>query len=205
MPCGYPSLVTMESPFQGVPPHQPGYPGGLILPPNAEQEGHTDAGPLPPQHKDISISIVCRMGQETVQDIITKATEMFQMLKNLQPPNGTAAHINTQEERKVKVQEYLRTITFCFTKLRRICEKCNYSSSTMEYTHIEVDSLVPLKDETDARQDDRKTTDAVRAYSAEYNALVERSFIRNRQLKEIIDQLRTFIWDINTMLSMRKQ
>lgn len=63
----------------------------------------------------------------------------------MQPPNGTAAHINTQEERKVKVQEYLRTITFCFTKLRRICEKCNYSSSTMEYTHIEVDVSVQPK------------------------------------------------------------
>ncbi|GFR19906.1 hypothetical protein TNCT_430411 [Trichonephila clavata] len=46
----------------------------------------------------------------------------------------------------------------------------------MEYTHIEVDSLVPLKDEADSRQqDDRKPTDAVRTSSAEYTHLKEDS------------------------------
>ncbi|GBO36647.1 Mediator of RNA polymerase II transcription subunit 30, partial [Araneus ventricosus] len=152
----------MESPFQGPGggqthlPHQTSYPGsqGLIMPPNTAMmptempEGQTEmdtssgmsqVGLSNPQQKDISISIICRMGQETVQDIITKTSELFSLLKNLQPPNGTASSINSQEERKAKLQEYLRTISFCFTKLRRICERCNYSSATMEYTHIEVD------------------------------------------------------------------
>lgn len=94
----------MESPFQGAvgPPHQTAYPGsqGLIMPSNAammppEQEspaemdtsqgmnqpGFSNAAP---SQKDISISIICRMGQETVQDIILKTTEMFNCLKNLQ-------------------------------------------------------------------------------------------------------------------------
>ncbi|CAL1270064.1 unnamed protein product [Larinioides sclopetarius] len=221
-------IPEMESPFQGPGggqthlPHQTSYPGaqGLIMPPNTAMmptempEGQTEmdtssgmsqVGLSNPQQKDISISIICRMGQETVQDIITKTSELFSLLKSLQPPNGTASSINSQEERKAKLQEYLRTISFCFTKLRRICERCNYSSATMEYTHIEVDSLVPFKDEADFRQqDDRKPTDAVRTSSAEYTHLKERTFIRNKHLKEIIDNLRSFIWDINTMLAMRK-
>ncbi|GFV08254.1 mediator of RNA polymerase II transcription subunit 30 [Trichonephila clavipes] len=219
----------MESPFQGPGggqahlPHQTSYPGsqGLIMAPNATMmpaeipEGQAEMETTPgmtqvglsnnPQtQKDISISMICRMGQETVQDIITKTSELFSLLKSLQPPNGTADSINVQEQRKAKLQEYLKTISFCFIKLRRICERCNYSSATMEYTHIEVDSLVPLKDEADSRQDDRKPTDAVRTSSAEYTHLKERTFIRNKHLKEIIDNLRSFIWDINTMLAMRK-
>ncbi|GIY84851.1 mediator of RNA polymerase II transcription subunit 30 [Caerostris darwini] len=189
-------IEKMESPFQGPGggqahlPHQTSYPSsqGLIMPPNTAMmpaeipEGQTEMETTPgmnptglanPQQKDISISMICRMGQETVQDIITKSSELFSLLKTLQPPNGTAASINAQEERKAKVQDFLRTITFCFTKLRRICERCNYSSATMEYTHIEVDSLVPLKDEVDSRQDDRKPADAVRTSSAEYNHLKE--------------------------------
>ncbi|GIY70060.1 mediator of RNA polymerase II transcription subunit 30 [Caerostris extrusa] len=219
--------TEMESPFQGPGggqahlPHQTSYPSsqGLIMPPNTTMmpaeipEGQTEMETTPgmnptglanPQQKDISISMICRMGQETVADIISKCADLFTVLKTLQPPNGTAASINAQEERKAKVQELLRTITFCFTKLRRICERCNYSSATMEYTHIEVDSLVPLKDEVDSRQDDRKPADAVRTSSAEYNHLKERTFMRNKHLKEIIDNLRSFIWDINTMLAMRK-
>lgn len=97
-------LLEMDSPFQGAggPPHQTAYPGsqGLIMPPNAammppEQEGSAEmdtsqgmsqpgSSGLAPAEKVYSNTVICRMGQETVQDILLKANEVFQFLKNIQ-------------------------------------------------------------------------------------------------------------------------
>jgi len=219
----------MASPFQGaggVPPHMPShqsaYPGtqGLVMGTNPamvpvgvpEGQGSMETSgsmnpsgtqqPQPP--RDFNMALLCRIGQETVQEIVAKTTELFQTLKGLQPPNGTAPSLTGQEERKAKMQENMRTIATCFKKLRRIYEKCNENCATMEYTHIEVDSLVPLKDEIDSRQEDKKPTEAVKCLTEEHRELVEQVMLKNRQLKEVIDNLRTFIWDINTMLAVRK-
>ncbi|XP_015922967.1 mediator of RNA polymerase II transcription subunit 30 [Parasteatoda tepidariorum] len=217
----------MESPFQGsgvVQPHlsHPNpYPASqeLVIGQNAGmmpavvQEGQTvmdttsgmsQADMEEQKRNNLNIAIICRMGQETVQEILTKTSELFTLLKSMQLPNGTVQSINSQEEKKLKLQDFLKTISLGFRKLRRICEKCNYNAVTMEYTHIEVDSLIPLKDEIDSRQEDRKPTDIVKACSLEYQELIELVMLKNRQLKEVIDNLRTFIWDINTMLCMRK-
>ena len=47
----------------------------------------------PPQQKqpgkDINTASLCRFGQETVQEIVSRTQELFQSLKLLQPPNGT--------------------------------------------------------------------------------------------------------------------
>ncbi|KFM81450.1 Mediator of RNA polymerase II transcription subunit 30, partial [Stegodyphus mimosarum] len=205
----------MASPFQGsrgvqqhMPSHQSSYPGsqGLVIGSNTamvpvgvqEGQGGMEAPsgmsqggiqqPQPP--KDFNMALLCRIGQETVQEIVAKTTELFQTLKGLQPPNGTAQSLNGQEERKTKLQENLRTIATCFKKLRRIYEKCNENCATMEYTHIEVDSLVPLKDEIDSRQEDKKPTEAIKYLTEEHRDLVEQVMLQNRQLKEVIDNLR---------------
>lgn len=219
----------MASPFQGpggvqahLPGHQSAYPGtqGLVMGTNPamvpvgvpEGQGGIEAtgglnpgGPQQPQpQRDFNMALLCRIGQETVQEIVGKTTELFQTLKSLQPPNGTTQSLAGQEERKAKMQENLRTIATCFKKLRRIYEKCNENCATMEYTHIEVDSLVPIKDEMDSRQEDKKPTEAIKYLTEEHRELVEQVMLKNRQLKEVIDNLRTFIWDINTMLALRK-
>lgn len=216
----------MASPFQPpsgsqshLPSHQSSYvvPQGLVIGPTPPivsgvpegQGGMENAsgmnivgGQQPQPHRDFSMALLCRIGQETVQEIVSKTTELFSTLKCLQPPNGTAQSITGQEERKVKLQENLRNIGMCFKKLRRIYEKCNENCSGMEYTHIE--SLVPLKDEMDSKQEDKKSTEAVKYLTEEHRELVEQVMLRNRQLKEVIDNLRSFIWDINTMLAVRK-
>lgn len=38
----------------------------------------------------------------------------------------------------------------------------------------------------------------------EHRDMVERIQLKSRQLKEIIDHIRTIIWEINTMITMRK-
>jgi mediator of RNA polymerase II transcription subunit 30 len=39
--------------------------------------------------KSINLLTFCLVGQETVQDIVTRFQEVFGLLKTIQPPNGT--------------------------------------------------------------------------------------------------------------------
>lgn len=41
------------------------------------------------QQKELNVLTLCRIGQETVQDILSRFQDVFSILKNHQPPNGT--------------------------------------------------------------------------------------------------------------------
>lgn len=122
----------------------------------------------------------------------------------LQPPNGTPQSQNNSNEKKAKVQELLRTIRVLFKRLRLIYDKCNDNCQLqgMEYTHIE--SLIPFKDEIDPKHDEKKNSEAYRLACKESKEVMEQVILKNKQLKEVIDHLRRIIWEINTMLTMRK-
>ena len=72
----------------------------------------------------------------------------------------------------------------------------------MQYTHIE--SLVPYKGDVDQKIDDKKNSESYRLACDEHKEIYEQVVLKNRHLKEIIDHLRRIIWEINTMLTMRK-
>ncbi|KAF2894503.1 hypothetical protein ILUMI_11664 [Ignelater luminosus] len=156
------------------------------------------------QAKEFNTASLCRIGQETVQDIVSRTQEVFQTLKTIQPPNGTPQGGNTSNEKKAKVQEQLRTIRVLFKRLRLIYEKCNENCQLqgMEYTHVE--SLIPFKDEIDPKHDEKKNSEAYRLACEESKEVMEQVVLKNRQLKEVIDHLRRIIWEINTMLTMRR-
>jgi mediator of RNA polymerase II transcription subunit 30 len=154
---------------------------------------------------------LCRLGQEYAQEIVTKTMELFQHLRTSQPPNGTAMSIQMQEEKKKKIAIVLTEIFTLFSRLRKIYDKVNESTNLMEFVQIE--SLIPLKEEERDHhhhhhraplEDKKKTSDIVRTFSLERNNAIEQLRLKNRQLKDIIDMLRDIVWDINTMLSMRK-
>lgn len=155
-----------------------------------------------PANKEFNTASLCRFGQETVQDIVSRTQEVFQALKAIQPPNGTAQGANTSNEKKAKVQEQLKTIKLLFKRLRLIYEKCNENCQGMEYTHIE--SLIPLKEEWDMKSDEKKTSESYRLVCDENKEIMEQVILKNRHLKEVIDHLRRIIWEINTMLTMRR-
>ncbi|KAK9310640.1 hypothetical protein QLX08_000173 [Tetragonisca angustula] len=170
----------------------------------------TPTQPPPPQqqqqqhNKEFNTASLCRFGQETVQDIVSRTLEVFQTLRVLQLPNGMAQGANLANEKKNKVQEQLRTLKLLFRRLRVIYEKCNENCQLqgMEYTHIE--SLIPLKEEWDMKSDERKTSEAYRLACEESKEIMEQVVLKNRHLKEIIDHLRRIISEINTMLNMRR-
>ncbi|XP_050592481.1 mediator of RNA polymerase II transcription subunit 30-like isoform X2 [Bombus affinis] len=178
----------------------------------AGNQAATPQTPVPPtqpppqqqQNKEFNTASLCRFGQETVQDIVSRTLEIFQTLRVLQPPNGMAQGTNLANEKKNKVQEQLRTLKLLFRRLRVIYEKCNENCQLqgMEYTHIE--SLIPLKEEWDMKSDEKKTSEAYRLACEESKEIMEQVVLKNRHLKEIIDHLRRIISEINTMLNMRR-
>ncbi|EEB12817.1 conserved hypothetical protein [Pediculus humanus corporis] len=99
--------------------------------------------------RDINTASLCKIGQETVQDIVSRTQEIFQTLKTIQ-------------------------------------------------------SLIPLKEEWDMKSEERKNSEAYRQASEECKELMEQVALKNKHLKEIVDHLRRIIWEINTMLAMRR-
>lgn len=169
---------------------------------NASQAGQTQIREVAPQ--------LCRLGQETAQEIVNKTMELFQFLRTAIPPNGTAQSNQVQEDRKTKIRQTLHVIALLFDKLRKVYNRVNEATTEMEFVQIE--SLIPLKEhERDhhhhhrqSLEEKKKTSETMRNLTQERSNLMEQLRIRNRQLKDIIDMLRDIVWDINTMLSMRK-
>ncbi|XP_055704236.1 mediator of RNA polymerase II transcription subunit 30 [Phlebotomus papatasi] len=150
-----------------------------------------------PGQGQFNIVSLCKFGQETVQDIVSRFQEVFQALRVSTPPNGTTAG-STEK----KVQEQFRTIRLLFKRVRILYDKCNDSCQQgMEYTHVE--SLIPLKDEHDHKPQVTQSEEYQKALQ-DNRELLEQVMLKNKQLREVIDRIRIIIWEINTMLSMRK-
>lgn len=155
----------------------------------------------PQQPKEANVAIFCRVGQEIVQEIVAKTAELFNNLKTMSPPNGTAQSITEREGLKFKTRENLKYIDVHFKRLRKIYEKCNESIG-LEFIQ-NVENLIPMKDD-DVMKIDDKTTTVKSSQEKEHQELTELLQLKNRQIKEVIDNLRSIIWEINTMLAMRK-
>lgn len=153
------------------------------------------------QQKEFNLLTLCRIGQETVQDIVSRFQEVFGILRVIQPPNGTNQGLTSSNDKKAKVQEQFRTIRLLFKRLRLLYDKCNDNCQQgMEYTHVE--SLIPLKGEPE-RAEPVHTEEYKKALQ-ENRELIDIVMLKNKQLREIIDKIRLTIWEINTMLSMRR-
>ena len=72
----------------------------------------------------------------------------------------------------------------------------------MEYTQLEM--LIPFKDDQTMKNEiERKRGDQYKIALDEHNELIQQLVAKNKHIKEIIDQMRNIIWEINTMLAMR--
>lgn len=175
--------------------------GSVVTPGAAPPPPQPAAQPV--QNKEFNTASLCKFGQETVQDIVSRTQDVFQTLKAIQPPNGTQHGENASNDKKAKMQEQLRTIRLLFKRLRLIYEKCSETGQGLEYTHME--SLIPLKDEAENKAlDERRNTESYRLALDENRELTEQVVLKNKQLKEVITNLRTIIWEINVMLTMRR-
>lgn len=177
-----------------------GGPNMSVVP--AGQEQNPSGVQAPKQ--EINTAALCRFGLEVVQEIVSRSTELFTILKTLQPPNGTPQGANLCNDRKNKIQELLNNIKFNFKRLGMIYTRCNENAQFqgMEYMHIE--SLIPLKEEWDQKADERKMSESYRMACEERREIMEQVLLKNKHLKEVIDSMRRIIWEINSMLCMRR-
>lgn len=179
-------------------------PGAVVAVTSSGQEQNQGGPPVPAQKPDINTAALCRYGMEVVQEIVSRMTEVFTLLKALQPPNGTAPGANLCNDRKNKIQEILIHIKQNFKRLGMIYTRCNENAQLqgMEYMHIE--SLIPLRDEWDQKADERKMSESYRMACEERREIMEQVLLKNKHLKEVIDSMRRIIWEINSMLCMRR-
>lgn len=56
--------------------------------PNPQQLHQNQTAQQQQQHQNLNVIYLCRYGQETVQDIVSRFQEVFQTLKSAQPPIG---------------------------------------------------------------------------------------------------------------------
>lgn len=155
-----------------------------------------------PQRADLTnLSFLCRMGQETVQEIVCRTTDMMNLIKAIQLPNGTTTSNNQSEDRKNKLKnEYLKSISMQFKRLYKIYEKCLEANLPME--DVEPENLIPIE----GREVDKikmAPSDSFKEQQKEYNEQLKILKSKNAKIKEIIDRLREIVWEVNTMLAMR--
>lgn len=145
-----------------------------------------------------NLAFFCRIGQETVQEIVSRTTEMMNMIKTIQLPNGSN---NTSEERKNKLKnDYLKSISVYFKRLYRVYEK--FLELNVPIEDVEPENLIPIE----GREVDKikmAPSDSFKDLQKDYNEQLKILKSKNAKIKEIIDRLREIVWEVNTMLAMR--
>ncbi|XP_012693107.1 mediator of RNA polymerase II transcription subunit 30-like isoform X2 [Clupea harengus] len=184
LPQKGPSLASMPSQQQ---PHM--HPGS----------GTAQQPPMPPQGalREISPVYLCRIGQETVQDIVSRTMEVFQLARATQLPNGVTQSQAAYQDRSGKLQEHLRQLALLFRKLRLLYERCVEMTTDLQEAPGE---LVPYAGEEVAAVRVEPCSPAV---SQERREMLEKVKQKNQEMKVLMDQLRNLLWDVNAMLTLR--
>ncbi|XP_074997351.1 mediator of RNA polymerase II transcription subunit 30 isoform X2 [Calonectris borealis] len=121
--------------------------------------------------REVNTASLCRIGQETVQDIVFRTMEIFQLLRNMQLPNGVTYHTGTYQDRLGKLQEHLRQLSILFRKLRLVYDKCNENCAGLDPVPIE--QLIPYVEEDGSKHDDRGAASQLRFASEERREIME--------------------------------
>ncbi|XP_062889691.1 mediator of RNA polymerase II transcription subunit 30-like [Mobula hypostoma] len=158
---------------------------------------------IPPQQpqgalREIMCVTLCKVGQETVQDIVARTMDIFHMLRATQLPNGVTQNHVVYQERYNKLQEHLRQLTLLFKKLRLLYDKCGEMCGVSD---VSITELIPFVGEETFRPSDIPAVGGLT--NTEYQEILQKLHQKNQELKHIMDQLRNLIWDINSMLAMR--
>ncbi|KAJ8335091.1 hypothetical protein SKAU_G00407300 [Synaphobranchus kaupii] len=179
-------------------------PGLTSMP--SQQQSHVPPGsgpaqlPMPPQGalREISPVFLCRIGQETVQDIVTRTMEIFQITRATQLPNGVTQSQAVYQDRFGKLQEHLRQLALLFRKLRLLYERCVEMTCDLQEGPPQ---LVPYMGEGAAPV---RVEPCGLAVSQERQEVLEKVREKNQEMKILMDQMRNLLWDVNAMLTLRK-
>jgi len=94
--------------------------------------------------KEVNPASFCRLGQETIQELVNKTNEMFGCLKATQPPDGR--QFAAGMDRKQKLHDMLKAVKVLSKRLRIIYEKVEEAFPSSDTMDIEVQvNLVNLE------------------------------------------------------------
>lgn len=146
----------------------------------------------------------CKAGQETVHDIVGRTTELFNHLKTA---NAALQRTPENEAKRAKIRDILTSVQYKFESLRTHYNNANEISSSLAY--VQVKSLIPFKDDPENVEQIRKHRQNLYAEPLpevvrEREELIKKIAERDDQLKQITNDLRQFIYEINTMLHVGK-
>lgn len=146
----------------------------------------------------------CKSGQDTVHDIVSRTTDLFIALKST---NAALQRTQENEARRVKIKDILSTIQYKMDTLRRHYNNVNEICSSLAY--VQVKSLVPFKDDPDNVEQIQKHRRNLYAEPhpdvvKEKEELIKKIAEKDEQLRQITNDLRDFIYEINTMLHVSK-
>ncbi|XP_076865211.1 mediator of RNA polymerase II transcription subunit 30 isoform X2 [Brachyhypopomus gauderio] len=156
---------------------------------------------IPPNQgalREISPVFLCRIGQETVQDIVTRTMEIFQITRATQLPNGVTQSQAAYQDRFSKLQEHLRQLTLLFRKLRLLYERCMEMTSDLQESPTE---MVPY---VGGETPPVRVEPCSPSVSQDRQEVLEKVRQKNQEMKVLMEQMRNLLWDINAMLTMRK-
>ena len=125
----------------------------------------------------------CRHGQQLVQEIVLKTTEMFSAMKSTTQPSDSRQKLKTLSD---ELSEKFKQLHQIFIRLQE---------QNSNHQMIDIDHLVLLPPSIGNRD---------RPDSVEKRRLIELIQVRSRQMKQIIDKMRSLISDVNLMMAMRK-
>lgn len=146
----------------------------------------------------------CRAGQDTVHDIVARTTELFNLLKTT---NASLQRTPDSEAKRAKVKDILVSIQNKFEALEKHYRCVNEICSSLHY--VQVKSLIPFKDDLDNIEQIQKHR-RILCTEPHPDSIREREELKRKiahsdeQLKRITDDLRDFIYEINTMLHVSK-
>lgn len=144
----------------------------------------------------------CKYGQETVHDIVAKAIELFNLLKSTQ---AGLQRTPENDAKRAKIRDTLSAIREKFRILRGHYIKVNDICASLSY--VPVKSLIPFKDDPDSVEQILKhrrnlSTESSTEYVREKEELTKAIMERDEQLRKITSDLRNFMYEINTMLTV---
>ncbi|CAG11085.1 unnamed protein product, partial [Tetraodon nigroviridis] len=159
--------------------------------------------PMPPQGalREISPVFLCRIGQETVQDIVTRTMEVFQIARATQLPNGVTQSQAMYQDRFGKLQEHLRQLTLLFRKLRLLYERCVEMTSDLQEGPAEVRKEPKNVPSYFSICGEKLGKMALRLFAI---CVFQKVRQKNQEMKVLMDQMRNLLWDVNAMLTLRK-
>lgn len=146
----------------------------------------------------------CKEGQDAVHEIVLKTQELF---NNLKQATATLQQTPDEEKRKLKMRDYLNLIQYLFKNLRNHYNIVNEVCSSLSY--VQVETLIPYKDDPDGFEQIQKHTRSLMTeirpeFTKEKDELLEKIAQKDEELRKVTNDLRNFVYEINTMLHASK-